>query len=161
MVGAVRFELTTSCTRNKRASQATLRPDPGHERCRLLSAFATQITVFDADEQQFHFRRKKQAKHSPDSLENPNCLRGQNPSSIWGMRPRLAFLFALVLSSGLYAASSPPEVHMLVPGFRVEQLPVDLPNINNLRFAKDGRLFALAYDGHVYVLRDTNGDGLE
>ena len=29
MVGAVRFELTTSCTRNKRASQATLRPDLG------------------------------------------------------------------------------------------------------------------------------------
>ena len=29
MVGAVRFELTTSCTRNKRASQATLRPEPG------------------------------------------------------------------------------------------------------------------------------------
>jgi hypothetical protein len=28
MVGAVRFELTTSCTRNKRASQATLRPEP-------------------------------------------------------------------------------------------------------------------------------------
>ena len=27
VVGAVRFELTTSCTRNKRASQATLRPD--------------------------------------------------------------------------------------------------------------------------------------
>ena len=27
MVGAVRFELTTSCTRNKRASQTTLRPD--------------------------------------------------------------------------------------------------------------------------------------
>src|SRR6185369_2428375 len=28
MVGAVRFELTTSCTRNTRASQATLRPEP-------------------------------------------------------------------------------------------------------------------------------------
>src|SRR5438876_12446488 len=27
VVGAVRFELTTSCTRNKRASQATLRPE--------------------------------------------------------------------------------------------------------------------------------------
>ncbi len=27
MVGAVRFELTTSCTRSKRASQTTLRPD--------------------------------------------------------------------------------------------------------------------------------------
>jgi uncharacterized protein len=29
MVGAVRFELTTSWTRTKRASQATLRPEPG------------------------------------------------------------------------------------------------------------------------------------
>src|SRR6185503_3385066 len=29
MVGAVRFELTTSCTRNTRASQATLRPEQG------------------------------------------------------------------------------------------------------------------------------------
>src|SRR6266542_5108836 len=28
MVGAVRFELTTSCTPSKRASQATLRPGP-------------------------------------------------------------------------------------------------------------------------------------
>ena len=34
MVGAVRFELTTSCTRNKRASQATLRPEP--KSCRLV-----------------------------------------------------------------------------------------------------------------------------
>ena len=32
MVGAVRFELTTSCTRNKRASQATLRPEPRKEK---------------------------------------------------------------------------------------------------------------------------------
>src|SRR6185295_19043194 len=31
VVGAVRFELTTSCTRNKRASQATLRPEPPGE----------------------------------------------------------------------------------------------------------------------------------
>jgi hypothetical protein len=33
MVGAVRFELTTSCTRNKRASQATLRPTQGRRKC--------------------------------------------------------------------------------------------------------------------------------
>ena len=33
MVGAVRFELTTSCTRNKRASQATLRPDADRQDC--------------------------------------------------------------------------------------------------------------------------------
>ena len=43
MVGAVRFELTTSCTRNKRASQATLRPDKGSKRCRLRISIATKI----------------------------------------------------------------------------------------------------------------------
>src|SRR5262245_40471166 len=43
MVGAVRFELTTSCTRNKRASQATLRPDKGRKRCRLVTPIATKI----------------------------------------------------------------------------------------------------------------------
>ena len=32
MVGAVRFELTTSCTPSKRAYQATLRPDRSHAR---------------------------------------------------------------------------------------------------------------------------------
>ena len=30
-------------------------------------------------------------------------------------------------------------IHMLVPGFRVEELPVTLPNQNNLRFAPDGQ----------------------
>jgi hypothetical protein len=38
MVGAVRFELTTSCTRNKRASQATLRPDPEREKVPPVAA---------------------------------------------------------------------------------------------------------------------------
>gem|GEM_PF-3838249 len=37
MVGAVRFELTTSCTRNKRASQATLRPDPFYTLLKILT----------------------------------------------------------------------------------------------------------------------------
>ena len=30
MVGAVRFELTTSCTRNKRATRLRYAPNPGH-----------------------------------------------------------------------------------------------------------------------------------
>ena len=43
MVGAVRFELTTSCTRNKRASQATLRPDPkGAITCRVHLMIANE-----------------------------------------------------------------------------------------------------------------------
>ena len=38
MVGAVRFELTTSCTRNKRASQATLRPVPREQKVPVVAA---------------------------------------------------------------------------------------------------------------------------
>jgi putative heme-binding domain-containing protein len=55
----------------------------------------------------------------------------------------------------------PPPVQMLVPGFRVRQLPLDLTNINNLKYRPDGKLVALAYNGNVFLLSDTNGDGLE
>ena len=50
---------------------------------------------------------------------------------------------------------------MLVPGFAVRELPVSLSNINNLRYRPDGTLVALAYNGNVHLLRDTDGDGLE
>jgi putative heme-binding domain-containing protein len=50
---------------------------------------------------------------------------------------------------------------MLVPGFTVQELPVKLSNQNNLRFAPDGSLTSLGYDGKVWRLRDTNGDALE
>ena len=50
---------------------------------------------------------------------------------------------------------------MLVPGFTVQELPLKISNINNLRFAPDGTLTALGYDGRVHLLRDTDGDGLE
>ncbi len=55
----------------------------------------------------------------------------------------------------------PPEVQMLVPGFTARRLPLDLTNINNVRYREDGKLIALAYDGTIYILSDTNGDGLE
>ena len=50
---------------------------------------------------------------------------------------------------------------MLVPGFAVENLPVELTNLNNLRYRHDGVLVALGYNGNVWLLRDTDGDGLE
>jgi putative heme-binding domain-containing protein len=59
------------------------------------------------------------------------------------------------------AVVAEPVVHMLVPGFTVRELPIRLSNINNLRFAPDGRLTALGYDGRIHLLRDTDGDGLE
>jgi hypothetical protein len=68
-------------------------------------------------------------------------------------------VFSLTCSLAISAAE--PVVHMLVPGFTVQELPVRLSNINNLRFAPDGRLTALGYDGRIHLLRDTDGDGLE
>src|ERR1041385_8357343 len=59
------------------------------------------------------------------------------------------------------AVSNPPPIQMLVPGFIVRELPLELNNINNLVYAPDGRLFALCYDGNVLQLKDTDGDGLE
>jgi putative heme-binding domain-containing protein len=61
----------------------------------------------------------------------------------------------------LTAISNPPLVQMLVPGFTVRELPIELNNINNFVFAPDGRLFALCYDGNVLQLKDRDGDGLE
>ncbi len=57
--------------------------------------------------------------------------------------------------------SNPPSIQMLVPGFTVRELPLNLNNINSFAYAPDGRLFALAYDGNVFQLKDTDGDGLE
>lgn len=54
-----------------------------------------------------------------------------------------------------------PPVQVFVPGFSVRELPVDLPNVNNVLYRADGKLVALAYDGNVYLLSDTDGDGLE
>jgi putative heme-binding domain-containing protein len=62
---------------------------------------------------------------------------------------------------GLTPVESPPPVQMHVPGFIVRELPVQLPNINNVLYREDGAMLALAYDGDIYVLRDTDQDGLE
>ncbi|HYT94263.1 MAG TPA: hypothetical protein VEL76_36440, partial [Gemmataceae bacterium] len=64
-------------------------------------------------------------------------------------------------SRPLVSVADPPPVQMLVPGFTVRQLPVDLTNINNVRYRADGKLVALAYSGDVYLLSDSDGDGLE
>jgi putative heme-binding domain-containing protein len=82
--------------------------------------------------------------------------------------------FAFGLAAGAPAAESgapllrpfalmgnPPAVQMIAPGFVVRELPVQLTNVNNLSYGPDGRLYAYAYDGNVYRLEDTDGDGLE
>lgn len=53
------------------------------------------------------------------------------------------------------------DIQMLVPGFAVRALPLELRNINALRYRDDGKLVALTFDGRVYLLSDSDGDGLE
>jgi putative heme-binding domain-containing protein len=61
----------------------------------------------------------------------------------------------------LKTVDDPPPVQMLVPGFMVRRLPLDLSNLNNVRYRPDGKVLALAYNGDVYLLSDRDGDGLE
>ncbi len=78
------------------------------------------------------------------------------------MKPLVALLLILIGTLASVSGAEPPsEVHMLIPGFTVEEVPVKLPNLNNLRFAPDGSLTALGYNGKVWKLRDTDGDGME
>ena len=66
-----------------------------------------------------------------------------------------------ITSSNLSDNGDIPAVQILVPGFTVKEIPLTLTNINVVRYGADGRLYALAYDGRIYVLTDTDGDGIE
>lgn len=75
----------------------------------------------------------------------------------------IAFLRAWVVPAApgpppeqLAVAPNLPPVQMLIPGFSVRELPLNLNNINSLVCAPDGRIFALCYDGNVLQLFDTN-----
>lgn len=69
--------------------------------------------------------------------------------------------WASEVRSGPAGGPNAAPVQMLVPGFSVRALPLELRAINAVRYRSDGKLFALGYDGTVYLLSDTNGDGLE
>src|SRR5262249_46082094 len=72
---------------------------------------------------------------------------------------RSLLLGAFALVTAAHGEELP--VHLLLPGFTVRELPVQLPNTNNVRYGPDGRLYAICYNGQIYALSDTNGDGLE
>ncbi|MBX3399451.1 MAG: ThuA domain-containing protein [Gemmataceae bacterium] len=63
--------------------------------------------------------------------------------------------------SPLVSVKDPPPVQTFLPGFTVHELPVQLTNINNIKYKPDGTLVALGYDGNIWHLKDTDGDGLE
>jgi len=61
----------------------------------------------------------------------------------------------------LVAVTNPPPVQVHAPGFVARELPIALGNINNVRYRPDGKLVAIGYDGRVWLLTDTDGDGVE
>jgi putative heme-binding domain-containing protein len=75
--------------------------------------------------------------------------------------PQLVLFVVGIFSAWVARAADPIPITMLVPGFTVRELPVDLTNINSLEYTADGKLWALGYDGRIHVLTDTDGDGLE
>jgi putative heme-binding domain-containing protein len=94
------------------------------------------------------------------------------------VRRSAVFAAALACAAGLFAQPAPKApkaqrpggpaggpaataVQMLVPGFTVRALPLELPNLNAVRYRADGKLVALSFSGKVYLLTDTDGDGLE
>lgn len=61
----------------------------------------------------------------------------------------------------LVKIENPPAIQMLRAGFEVQELPVELTNINSLRYREDGKLITLGYNGDIHLLSDTDGDGIE
>jgi putative heme-binding domain-containing protein len=61
----------------------------------------------------------------------------------------------------LVQVENPPPVQMFVPGFSVRELPLKLTNINNVKYRSDGKLVAVGYDGRIWLLSDTDHDGIE
>src|ERR1043166_8196743 len=52
-------------------------------------------------------------------------------------------------------------VRMFRPGFEGKEFPLHLNDINSVKYRDDGKLVALGYDGNIWLLSDTDGDGLE
>ena len=72
MVGAVRFELTTSCTPSKRASQTTLRPD--RKPCPTQrSSGANHISETREHNPEFGIRIACARDGSDNPLQRPSC----------------------------------------------------------------------------------------
>ncbi|MCA9136161.1 MAG: ThuA domain-containing protein [Planctomycetales bacterium] len=61
----------------------------------------------------------------------------------------------------LTKADAPPPIQMLIDGFHVTEIPVELTNVNSVRFRRDGKLVTLGYNGDIHLLSDTDGDGIE
>ncbi|MBI5799436.1 MAG: ThuA domain-containing protein [Verrucomicrobia bacterium] len=60
----------------------------------------------------------------------------------------------------LELVANPPAVQMLVPGFTVRELPLELKNLTSIKYRADGKCYGVGYNGQIWLLSDTDGDGV-
>ncbi len=52
-----------------------------------------------------------------------------------------------------------PAVQSLLPGFTARELPLALTNLTSIKYRPDGKCYAVGYNGKIWLLSDTDGDG--
>ena len=81
--------------------------------------------------------------------------------ALFARTPALNALAAGGSGHALETLQDAPIVQMLVPGFTVEELPLQMRNLTGVRYRHDGKLVALGYDGRIHLVTDSDGDGRE
>ncbi|KAA5542770.1 hypothetical protein FYK55_14720 [Roseiconus nitratireducens] len=121
---------------------------PGEQRAQgHAAADVAEIVIYDKalnESESQSIRKHLLSKHSKLAEAIPDTVPGISQPGI-----------------PLVKVQDPPTIQMLVPGFRVQEIPVALTNVNNVRFRADGRLVTLGYNGDIHLLSDSDGDGLE
>ena len=74
---------------------------------------------------------------------------------------RLTALAMMALAISCSVIAKEPRFKALVPGLSVTRLDVGLTNIDSLTYGPDGKAYAAAYNGRIYLLTDSNSDGIE
>lgn len=59
----------------------------------------------------------------------------------------------------LELVANPPAIQMLVPGFAWRELPLELKNLTSIKYRADGKCYGVGYNGQIWLLSDTDGDG--
>ncbi len=83
------------------------------------------------------------------------------PVIVPGVFVMLLSLLCLLMCFVVGADADPQLMRMIIPGFQVREIPIELTSLNNIEYDDRGRVFAGGYDGRFHLLTDTDGDGLE
>ena len=87
--------------------------------------------------------------------------RKQVEENLFARTPALNALAAGGSGHALEVLKDAPIVQMIVPGFTVEEMPLNMRNLTGIRYRHDGKLVALGYDGRIHLATDTDDDGRE